>query len=429
MVEKYDKDTVAAHLEEFLKVNPLSNVDVRELLAADGSLESIISVNKPWGDATLIVKIPRDPVNFESLKEVLNSISLPKRYSAIIHRDTNVLEVIWTAYKRSKVAQEVEGRSFEFFFNGKGHACRFEKSSDRLLLLAKHCTPISSPGPSEHRNIISLHLFASGVDHPNFGDPVSFFVNIHDLDEAQQFELIKNLNAYMVYYDRQTPRILTHEDVEGGITYQRPRYVSGKFPEKIMARPLESNVLAFWSEVSNTASPVMRFLLCHRILEYTAFNFVEAETRAKIRRIIASPDIHEKIDLVAGDVAELVGIFKETHEIARMANMVGATLDLDRVWNYIESQKEFFSRECNFEGGFCVKAIISEKENVENWKRNAVNTTLKALRDIRNALSHGQDGSTRGTIQPSRTNHVLLRPWVNIIEMVAGDAILYKDVV
>ncbi len=429
MVEGYGKDAVVAHLEEFLKANPLSNVDVRELPSADGSVEEIVSVNKPWGDATLIIKMPRDTVSYDALKDVLNCIVLPKRYSAIIHRDTNVLEVIWTAYKRSKVAQEVEGRKFEFVFNGRGHECRFDKASDRLLLLARHCIPISSPGPSEHRNIISLHLFASGADHPNFGDPVSFFVNIHDLDEAQQLDLVKNLNAYMVYYDRQTPRILTHDDVEGGVTYQRPRYMCGKFPDKIMARPLESNVLAFWAEASTTVSPVMRFLLCHRILEYTAFNFVESETRAKIRRIIAAPDIHEKIDRVAGDVAELVGIFKETHEITRMANMVGATLDLDRVWNYIESQKDFFSKECGFEGGFCVKAIISEKENSENWKRNAVNTTLKALRDIRNALSHGQDGSTRGTIQPSRANHLLLRPWVNVIEMVAGDAILYKDVV
>jgi hypothetical protein len=429
MKDHYNKDHVTAELADFLSHNPRSSIDFREMPMPDGSKNSILAVMNPWDDPTLIIEIPESEEDFIALRDVLNEVCLPKRYSAIIHRDTNTLEVIWTAYKRTAVAKEVEDRSFEFVLRGKSHLCRFSKATDRLLTLAKSCTPISSPGPSEHRNILSLHFFASGVKHPNFDDPVSFFIDIHDLDDSAQLELVRNLNAYMTYYDRLTPRILTHEEVEGGINYQRQRYIAEKFPEKIMARPLDANVLSFWVEASNTTSPVMKFLLCHRILEYTAFNFVEAETRSKIRKIIAAPNVHDRIDQVAGDVAELIGIFKETHDIARMTNLVCATLDYDRLWQYIESQKAFFSKACTFEGGFCVKAVITEKETSENWKKNAVSVTLRALREIRNALSHGQDGATRGTIQPTRSNQVFLRPWVSVIEIVAGDAMMYKDVV
>jgi len=48
-------------------------------------------------------------------------------------------------------------------------------------------------------------------------------------------------------------------------------------------------------------------------------------------------------------------------------------------------------------------------------------------KEIRNSLSHGNDIETLGSILPTKTNEQLLKPWVNLLKIVAGEVILNRN--
>lgn len=412
--------------ESFLRSNPGSRIV--EKPRQESKVEYWIE--DPWGDKTLGIKIPHgDADETAALAECLNGLHLPPRFSAIRHIAAGQLEVIWTAYKLQAVSEEAASRDFIFTFQGVRRRCNFGHSSTVLLKLAKHCYPVSIPNHTEHRNIVSLHFYANGIERPNLDKPISFFVEVGDLNDEQILELVKHLNVYMSYFDHRSPRLLIHDVVGPGEHPVRGRYRSSQFPGEISASKLDPNLIAYWNEMCSTRSEIMRFLLCYRIIEYAAFNFIEAATRAKIKRLLSAPDLIGRLDAVVAAVAEQTNMNKDLSDIPRAQNLVAATADLQCVWAEIERNRDFFTSDTCFDGGFIVKPLVTSKETYEVWSNNGVRNTLDRMRAIRNALSHGQDGQTRGTILPTVPNARLIRPWLNIIEILAGDAILYREAV
>lgn len=413
-------------LKNFFDLNPHSEFKVKK----SGADDEEFWIERPWDDKTLSIKIPTDdPRSIEGLFSALNGVILPARYSAIKHVSTGLLEVIWTAYKLQETSKEVVGRAFDFTYMGAKRRCTFGDATPELLTIAKHCFPVSIPNSTEHRNIVSLHFFAKGIERPNLDKPISFFVDINGMSEDQTLDFIKHLNAYMSFFDHKSPRVLVHEVSSPDEFPSRNRYRNGTFPKEIVGRNLDPNLLAYWNEMCATRNEIMRFLLCYRIIEYAAFNFIEAGTKSSIKRILSSPDIYDKLDSIIASVAEHVSMSKEVTEIPRAQNLVSATADLRCVWQEIVQNQSFFSCDTQFEGGFKVKALITGKDTYETWATNGVRNTLDRLRNIRNALSHGQDGQTRGTILPSADSARRIKPWLNLIEIIAGDAILHRDAV
>jgi hypothetical protein len=418
---------VKDRLTEFFAKNSKSVLVEREV--SDGTDKEFL-IENPWDDRTVAIFLPiaASLDEFENLVAALNKVVLPSRFSAVLHTENKELEVIWTAYKLKAPSSEVVNRTFDFQFEGRSHKCRFGEATPQLRLIAKHCAPVSVPTSTEHRNILSLHLLENGFDRPNLDKAISFFISLNDLEESNLVDFVHHLNAYMVYFDHRTPKVLIHDNLVIGEMPIRDRYISGEFPRNISASRIEPILLAYWNEMGMTRNEIMRFLLCYRIIEYAAFNFVEGATKIKIKRLLMSPDLLDNLDLVVSRVAEITNMSKEASEIPRAQSLVSATVNLDCVWKEIERDKDFFSQQTCFDGGFSVTALISNKEVFENWEKNGVRNTLDRLRQIRNALSHGQDGQTRGTILPNRANAILLRPWLNLIEIIAGDAILYREV-
>lgn len=422
----YTIDNIETQFNIFLKNNPESRVEMHKTTEKGGDEILIVDL---WADKTIGVSIPEDSNELSTLSLALNSIYFPKRLSAIIHVDTSELEVIWTAFKVGGPALDVIERSFVFEYEGMERVCRFAQSSDRLLTLARHVHFRTNPSSTEHRNLLSFHLLQTLGKDEVLDIPRSFFVDCSGLDETAQLDLVAQLNAYMLYFDRKTPKILIHEQAEYGEETRRKRYSGAKFPERIVAHSLDANLVSFWTEMITTANPFMRLLLGYRIIEYAAFNFLEAGIRSKIRRVIASPDVKSDIDRVAARVAEIIGIGKEIDKIPRSQMLVSATVDLNRLWLEIDSKRDFFRNPMELDGGFSVKALLVDKDTFETWSNNGVRNTLDRLREIRNALSHGQDGVTRSTIQPTKVNAAKIVPWVNLVEIIAGDVMLYRDIV
>lgn len=70
---------------------------------------------------------------------------------------------------------------------------------------------------------------------------------------------------------------------------------------------------------------------------------------------------------------------------------------------------------------------MGAKATLADWKSRGFESITRSLRDIRNALSHGRDQRTSSVIVPSSRNLHYLQPWVNLIAVVAGEVVLYKD--
>ena len=110
-----------------------------------------------------------------------------------------------------------------------------------------------------------------------------------------------------------------------------------------------------------------------------------------------------------------------------MLKMVEEAVDPKVLWGGIESNLDAFKVDTKFEGGLVISGLVSASCKYENWERKGTPSTLKSLRDIRNARAHGQDEKSRLTILSNHTNVALLAPWLNLIEIIAGECMIYVN--
>lgn len=421
-------EVVRAKLEDFLANHPECTLTFKEHYIEGQSSVQEAAITLPWNDKTLQISVPQDGAEAAELFESLNSVLLPTKYSAVFHRANNTLEVIWTAFKLSPVLEEVSSRGFTFNFDGKAHWCCFGEATPCLITIARSTSPVAMANHTNYRNITSLVAYANNFGGGHGVDkPLSFFVDCADLGINEIDDMIKHLNAHMLYYDTRTPFILIHEDTPSDDHKPRDRYLHGAFPDRIDGRRIDLNVLEFWLEMTKTKNEIMRYLLCYRIIEYVAFGYIDIDARAKVRKILNSPHSRARPEETLSSVVQIITTAKASDEIQKAQHLVTSTVNLVDIWREICRNKSKFVNPTSFEGGYEVKALISEKDTLETFSTNGVRNTMDRLRAIRNALSHGRDTQTRGVIRPTQTNSMLIKPWLNLIEIIAGETMLCDD--
>ncbi|PFG64316.1 hypothetical protein AXZ77_2951 [Thioclava sp. ES.031] len=421
------EDEIKEKLATFLEKNSYSEI----LTGEDGT----IFIASPWGDKTIGLVVPKETEKQDSLFDSLNVCTLPEKYSAIYHRDTKQLEVIWTAYRLNSASAETAEREFEFLFDGNTHKCWFGGASQRLMNIASCAEPVSNSTATNYRNLMSFIILQRlGDDEDNhhggraLSTPRSFYIELGELDWEEIDSLVSHLNAYMSYYDTKTPQVLIHEPIIKDFA-ARDRYLHGDFPSKISGREIDINALTYWREATLSSNEIVTFLTCYRIIEYLAFHFIEAQTRSRIKKVLSSPHALSKIDTTMRSVVEALSAKNATEDIPKAQNLVSETIDMELLWAEIQRHKDYFCKPTNFDGGYAVKNLITDKDTCDTFSNNGVRNTLDRLRGIRNALSHGQDQQTRSVIRPTAHNRRLIRPWLNLIEIIAGEAMLNSEVV
>jgi hypothetical protein len=148
-------------LKQFLDSNQSSGASVTEIDGPDG--KKILVVSKPWGDPSVLLSIPDDIVAFAA---TLNNLILPQRYSAIWHRNTKSLEILWTAFRASSALVDVVNRKFKFTFRQKEYSCEFGAAERKRADTGKSIPARSFLGYaiSEFANIQHLrHKGATGT--------------------------------------------------------------------------------------------------------------------------------------------------------------------------------------------------------------------------------------------------------------------------
>jgi hypothetical protein len=421
-------ECIQGALEEFLRSNPQSTVEY--FITSKGKKK--ITIKDPWGDNSLRLAVSNED---EDLCAALNSVVLPPRFTAIWHKDTKDFEVIYTAFKLGGPHAEIIGRSFCFKYNGRDYICEFGPSSDRLLLIAQSSLPVSET-ITEWRNLQSFVFYCRQLNAKNLGEqssgtqmgePISFWIRGVEWNEEQVINMVRHLNFYMSYYDTFSPSILIHTpEIESVASKEQIRYRSGGFPNLVSARSIDENMLHFWA-ASRSGDPLSRFIVCFRIIEYTAFSFLDFEVRLAARRLLAAPNALENISKTTEELVALLQSAK-LDDYAKFGAVIRDIVDPKLLWGEILNHIEGFNTELRFDGGFCVPPLVVSNWNEKDFAHGGMEKFIKTARDIRNALSHGRDQRTAFVITPTPRNMRLLQPWALLMAVAAGEVMLYRGI-
>jgi hypothetical protein len=177
-------------LTTFLANNPYSRIDTVES-KTEGEIPI---VSKPWNDESLVLLLL--PQSKRKVIDALNNLILPPRFTAIYHTDINTMEYIYTRLKQDA---PIASRRFTFDLDSKHYSCKFDKASERLMLLVS-CFARAQETRTDFRNLIYLEEESP----PGGMEPVSFYVSgFHKYDENEILEISRYLNFFMQYYDRE----------------------------------------------------------------------------------------------------------------------------------------------------------------------------------------------------------------------------------
>jgi len=409
-------------LRPFLEANSESAID--EIDSNDGKR---IGIRKPWGEDALVIYLPAD---LEALAEVLNNVLLPDRFTAIWHKDTTDLEVIWTAFPLDAPSKEAAERAFQFHFESKEYKCEFGRSSDRLLRIAEHARPVAM-SDTGHRNLYSFHAYAhqqktkSDAETPRspLGHPISFWIRNLEWDEDRVTRLVHHLNFYMTYYDQRSPTILVHSPPTEEAA-PRTRYLVGAFPERLDAQEIEDDLLHLWT-ASRRGDAGRRFVYCYRIIEYASHVYIDREARNQVRKFLSAPHARSDIGALTEQVIA-AALSSKAEDIQRVSMLIRDAVAPDLLWREISQNRQAFMEEITFDGGFNLKPLIGAETTQAAFASTGLDTFANATRQIRNHLSHGRDRSTQTSITPTITNFRRLEPWVSAISVAAGEVINFK---
>jgi hypothetical protein len=408
-------------LAPFLKSNPSAYIE--EVGKADSKFRL---VRKPWGDVSVAFLAGEKAAGpNDDLIKTLNKLYFPERLTAIYHKRRRSLEVLWTAYKLGAEDEAIANRKFDFALGGKIYSCNFGRSSDELLTLAEHAAFLSV-SETGFRNLQSFasYIARRDKDPARYGEPLSFHIKGITWKEEQVLDLVRHINFYLRYYDAECPYIVVQPPTDASGKSVKTRYVTGKFPGSISSRRLNQTLMSFWIAAFDE-DVTTSFLLHYRILEYVSSYYLQTEQRLALRKLLATPDIGSELDAT---IDALAGIVREEkgNDIVRFVRMFEELVDSDKIWKQICSSPDTFTSELVLDGGFKLAPIVANVKSKDSFGPKGMENVARAFRQIRNGLAHGGEAQAGRLILPTSENFRKLLAWVHLIEVAAGEVVLFE---
>jgi hypothetical protein len=411
-----DKDVIAfqAQLADFLSNNPTSSIG-----KVTTPVESVAVLN-PFGDETLALTLTGADVN---VIDALNGVILPERYNAIWHRKTQRLEIIFTAFPLPPIYSDLPNRTFVFRHDKGEYKCSYGSSSEILLLIASRFVPKGPQSTSAYRNLASFRAYVN-QNRPKTHKPLSFWIDGLPWDDNCILEIVNHLNFYMTYFDAASPMILVLSPPGENVARQpQKRFAFDAFPSEIRSRRIDDSLLKFW-EASRLGDPSRRFLYCYQIIENFAMTYIDDKIKKNVKRILAAPMSNEFLEESTHRIIEYVSEFK-MHDNIKIDMVLRETVDTRVIWQEIALNIDFFSKKCEFDGGFSVDALVKADWKAEDFAVSGISSLSGTLRQIRNALSHAKDQRSMTVITPTRENMEKLQTWVPLASVAAGQLLVY----
>lgn len=381
-------------------------------------------ISHPWGDASISICVSNDD---QRIFDILNKIHLPERLSAVYHKESRRLEVMWTSYKLLGAHKDVVGRKFVVLFDNVEHECIFSDSSTELMEIAKRTYVSTNPLQTNFRNMMSFIAFSRPHSETDLsgrmGTPVSFFIENVDWDDTKTIDMINHLNFYMKYYDPSSPTVLVFQAPEDMLEGSN-RYIRGDFPIHITMHKLDGIMLNLWGAgIGTLSNEASQYVAYYRIMEYAAAHSLSEAVKERLRRIIRSPRLHGDIDKVLDSLSS--ALLDAPHkDDDKVKEVIKKFVDVKELISRIQINRDAFFKDTNFEGGFEIEKMVEPRTSSIEDPSSFISDLVKRMMALRNVLSHGRDRRTKGVILLTPQNMIKLRPWVSVAGFISGDVLI-----
>lgn len=88
---------------------------------------------------------------------------------------------------------------------------------------------------------------------------------------------------------------------------------------------------------------------------------------------------------------------------------------------------KYFTETLEFDGGLNIKPILKEGSDLDNPPRDIIDSIIKRVSNIRNALVHMRESRENKVILPSKKNNHLLLPYLYLIRRLSENVAIKYD--
>lgn len=389
--------------------------------------DSGLLVEKPWGRDDARLRIDAKDTGFA---EALNKTRLNPRFDGITHLDSNELEFVYAYLRKDdEHSKSYMNREFQFHFEGYQFNCKFAEPSSRLMEIAARYERV--PTEPDEPSIPQLRAFrdAQRLDKlsPTLKEyfdgrvPRNFFVSSNtDIELIDLEKLVRHINFIIHYYDRESPLISIKEapSNETLTKLKKIRLIEDEFPENlVVSKPIDDIIIRLM-EVARKSQPRFAFIYYYQVFEYAGYYYIDEKARSSLKNALRDPSL-----ICGGEekISELFSIFTDlnnTDEV-RMRKVIEDHCDPRVIWKEILNDREFFSTDQHFDGGFIAKAIIAKDLSEDGWTSMWMPKTFDQLTKIRNVLVHAREKRESKVILPSTKNNSVLNRYIPLISRIS----------
>lgn len=409
---------IDAYLKRFAKHNP--HVKMR----TEG--ETLI-IEAPWGAGNVSLSCGLSDHDFLS---DLNNVWFNPAFDAVIHLDTNTIELLFLFLDpKDETSASYLDRSFKIHFDGSEYDCRFAQPSQRFMEIARRTQNVPSDDPGQtvpqlpafrdfqHLDEIperNRKYFANRV-------PRNFYISsTTDVTKIDLIRLAHHLNFISDYYDRRAPEINIREravDDTQDEKWSPRRLLNDSFPSVLSIRPVDDVVLQLL-HVARRAPARQAFIYYYQVLEYAGHYFVDEKARSQLRKFLRDPALITCDDRKIGELFSMLTDVNHNDDV-KMRKVIEDVVDPLAVWQEIDHDREFFTLELRFDGGFTLPPLIAKDTSATSWATMWMPKLFDQFTRIRNCLVHARERRENRVILPTHRNNRRIARYEPVIARVA----------
>lgn len=376
------------------------------------------TILNPWNDKSVSFVF-----NKGQRLSSLEQIQFPEQLVALYNKNKSELEFIYGPI--DKVSKLVE-RSFDFIYKGEQFYCTFEGFSEALQIFAQSFKENETESQTDYRNLRFIRdLLTDKFYKDIFKNTVNTSFYVTGNFEKINYDFVglaKSLNFYMSYFDRSTPKILIHAKEYEEEKYKNPclNELFDTFPKKINATNIDSTLLDTFMVAGQTENVRLKFIFYFQVLEYASYYYLDKKIQDKIQKTLNNPEIYDKSEYFSKSlIEELKDHFSQRDDSTKLEKTITENCSIYELKNEIEVNKEFFSKDIEFEGGLRINKILKGENSIENLKEGDLILIKTNIERIRNVLVHLRESRENKVILPSQKNNHKLLPYLYLIRRIA----------
>jgi hypothetical protein len=321
--------------------------------------------------------------------------------------------------------------SFTVHYCGSEFTCSIAEPSDRVMAIARRSQ--SLPSSDFGKSVPQIHAFrdAQRLDElaaraqRYFANKIgrNFHIKCNQCIKSIDLEaLAHHINFISDYYDKFFPEIFVRDklaDDKQSDSWVPLRYISeGGLPSMLSVVQIDDIVLQL-IRVARRAPSRQAFLYYYQVIEYAGHYFIEEKTRSKVRMLLRDPSV---INCDERKIREFMSLFTTQANLqdeTKMKKAIEEIVDPRLVWLELEHDREFFSANQEFDGGFEMTSLITKNMTFEDWRTSWVTTLFERLTKIRNALVHARERRENKVILPTPGNNQKITRYEPVIARLA----------